>query len=112
MLLLAVDKLLVRDVISCEFVVILPSAEVTLVVKLDIADALADNPVVPSVIAEFKDVILTDVDILVAPATPATKSMLSALDSIASSFASICDCNVVSTEDAAPEDVVDQEDPV
>ena len=62
------------SVISDEWVVTVPSAAVTLVVKPLIAEALAANPVVPFVIAEFRLVIFTLVDMSILSLTPATSN--------------------------------------
>lgn len=105
-------SVLSSSVISEVIVDISDSAVETLVVSCDNPVAFAAKPVDESVIAEFKVVIFTDVDMLASSLTPATNKILAAFDSMANSLESICDCNVVSTEEAAPEDVVDQEDPV
>ena len=65
------------------------SASDTLVVSCDKPVAFACKPVDESVIAEFKEVIFTDVEIFASSLTPATNNILAALDSIAVSLASI-----------------------
>ena len=75
---------------------------VTVLDKVLIEFARAERPVDESVIALFKDVILTEVDMLLAELTPATNSMLEAFCDMAVPLEFICVCNVVSDEDVDP----------
>ena len=72
-----------------ELVSISSSFCVTVLDSVLIEPARADNPVDESVIAAFKLVIFTDVDILLAELTPATYSMLEAFCDMAVLFDAI-----------------------
>ena len=77
-----------------ELVSISSSFCVTVLDSVLIEPAKADNPVDESVIAAFKLVIFTDVDILLAEFTPATNNILEAFCDMAVLFDAICVDNV------------------